>query len=157
MFERKLNQVRFITGAVTTPIIFGTLTFVIVQSAIRKELMHQYKLIFLLIVMLYIEIGNILYEYYFSYRNINDGIYLTQSYYIKQMLLQQNLYLSPLTSWMFAWCYFQSATELLVTKMPKLISLLLQTVYILGTLGLLVQYFFTVTYMARFEYATVRL
>ena len=50
MFERKLNQVRFITGAVTTPIIFGTLTFVIVQSAIRKELMHQYKLIFLLIV-----------------------------------------------------------------------------------------------------------
>ncbi len=77
MFERKLNQVRFITGAVTTPIIFGTLTFVIVQSAIRKELMHQYKLIFLLIVMLYIEICNILYEYYFSYRNINDGIYLT--------------------------------------------------------------------------------
>ena len=67
MQATQLNETRLIVGSIVTPAVAATLLYVIVQSALRKELLGHYKVVFMLLIQLYVNVAGMLYEYMFFY------------------------------------------------------------------------------------------
>ena len=121
------------------PISFGTFLILAYYSATKKQILASYKMLLLLLVMIYCNTMSALSNPYLVYyieipQNKSMHRWRVTEFMANAYILQ------PLTTWLFSWQYFDSVTSLLDAKMHQALAWLLKVFYVVGSLATIGSY-----------------